>query len=233
MEPPHAVLVDVGDTLLEQRWFNLADGIDAVVHDRGRSEELADAFRAYELPAYARGDECLLGEWLRLQGPSLAALAAETIEDSIWDAVVRMQPRPGVEHALARLTRDGMPLAAVSNAAFSGRLLRRELARHGLAAALQFVLSSADVRSRKPSPEIFRIAIDKLGHRTGRAWFVGDTFDEDIVGAKAAGMQPIWLPRVAPPNETDSGVPVVKSWIEFLDLYSSCVGGPQERNADA
>ena len=224
MFPPQALLIDVGDTLLEQHWFNLADGIDCVVHDRVRAEELAQSFRAYELPAYARRDECLLAEWLRQQVPFLAATASETIEDRIWGSVVRMEPEPGVEKALAHLTHDRVPLGAVSNAAFSGRCIRMELARHGLAATLQFVVSSADVRSRKPSPEIFRVATEKLGRPAAQTWFVGDTFDEDIVGATAAGLRPIWFSSAGVANESSRQVPVVRNWSEFLALYTSSVG---------
>lgn len=88
MKPPRAIQLDVGDTILRQRWFDLSAGIDAVVHDRFRSDALASAFRAYELPAYNRGDECLLAEWLRSQVPSLNTQKADEVEDRIWTAVV-------------------------------------------------------------------------------------------------------------------------------------------------
>jgi len=222
MRPPRAILLDLGDTILRQQWFDLSVGIDAVVHDRTRSDELARAFRAYELPAYARGDECLLAEWLRTQVPSLAEQTRDAIEDQIWGAVVRMEPLAGIGNVLKRVAEDGLPIGAVSNAAFSGRALRAELARHGLEARFQFVLSSADLRIRKPSPGIFTAALERLDVRAQTTWFVGDTFNEDIVGALAVGLQPVWLagdrelPRAAPT------VLVVRDWSEFLTLYSSC-----------
>ena len=224
MNAPLAILLDVGDTILQQRWFDLSVGIDSVVQDPGRSGELAGEFRAYELPAYSRGSECLLAEWLRSRVPSLGELTSETIEDRIWMAVVRMEPQPGVEHVLERLTRDRLPIGAVSNSAFSSRLLRLELDRHGLGAAFQFVLSSADFRSRKPAREIFEAAVDRIGRPASRTWFVGDTFEEDIVGARAAGLQPIWF--TASPPESDPGVPVVQNWSEFLRLYAFYAGAP-------
>ena len=222
MKPPNAILLDVGGTILRQHWFDLSLGIDAVVHDRARSEQLATAFRAYELPAYDRGDECLLAEWLRSQLSSLAELPTEAIEDRIWAAVVRMEPLPRVDQVLASLAADRVPVGAVSNAAFSARAIRAELARHGLATKLQFVLSSADLRARKPAPGIYTAALGRLRARASETWFVGDTFDEDIVGATAVGLQPVWLTSgrsVEPPNVD---VPVVRDWSEFLTLYASC-----------
>ncbi len=222
MKPPNAVLLDVGDTILRQHWFDLSLGIDAVVHDRARSEELAAVFRAYELPAYERGDECLLAEWLRTQVPSLAELSTETIEDRIWATVVRMEPLPRVEQVFASLSDDRVPVGAVSNAAFSGRAIRAELARHGLAANLQFVLSSADLRIRKPAPGIYAAALERLRARASETWFVGDTYNEDIVGATAVGLQPVWLTSGRAVDRPSVGVPVVRDWSEFLALYSSC-----------
>jgi FMN phosphatase YigB (HAD superfamily) len=222
LKPPNAILLDVGDTILRQHWFDLSLGIDAVVHDRPRSEELATAFRAYELPAYDRGDECLLAEWLRSQVTSLAGLPTETIEDRIWATVVRMEPLPRVDQVLASLSDDRVPVGAVSNAAFSGRAIRAELARHGLASRLQFVVSSADLRVRKPAAGIYLAALERLHARASETWFVGDTFDEDIVGAIAVGLQPVWLTSGRTADRPGVGVPVVRDWSEFLTLYSSC-----------
>jgi len=222
LKAPQAILLDVGDTILRQHWFDLSLGIDAVVQDRARSEELAAAFRAYELPAYARGDQCLLAEWLRSQVPSIAELPTELIEDRIWAAVVRMEPLPRVEQVLRSLTDDRVPVGAVSNAAFSGRAIRAELARHGLATSLQFVVSSADLRVRKPAAGIYTAALEKLRARASETWFVGDTYDEDIVGATAVGLQPVWLTSGHAVDRPYVDVPVVRDWSEFLTLYSSC-----------
>jgi len=222
LKPPNAILLDVGDTILRQHWFDLSLGIDAIVHDRARSEELATAFHEYELPAYARGDECLLAEWLRLRVPSIAELPAETIEDRIWATVVRMEPLPRVDQVLASLGDDRVPVGAVSNAAFSSRAICAELARHGLATQLQFVLSSADLRIRKPAPGIYAAALERLRSRASETWFVGDTFDEDIVGATAVGLQPVWLTSGRTVDRPSFDVPVVRDWSEFLTLYSSC-----------
>jgi FMN phosphatase YigB (HAD superfamily) len=222
VKSPRAILLDVGDTILRQHWFDLAVGIDVVVHDRERSEALASGFRAYELPAYVRGDECGLAEWLRSQVPSLAGQRADAIEDRIWAAVVRTEPLPDVERVLDRLTEDRVPTGAVSNAAFSGRAIRAELARHGLAAKLRFVLSSTDLRIRKPSPGIFEAALERLGSRPSETWFVGDTFNEDIVGAMAVGLQPVWLAGERALQRPAAGFAVVRRWSDFLALYSSC-----------
>lgn len=59
-----------------------------------------------------------------------------------------------------------------------------------------YVLVSGDFDVMKPDPEIFRIAEKKItGKDTEEFWFVGDTFETDIVGAMAAGWKTIWFNR--------------------------------------
>jgi phosphoglycolate phosphatase-like HAD superfamily hydrolase len=83
------------------------------------------------------------------------------------------------------------------------------------------VLASADVSSRKPSLPIFETALRRLGVGAAQTWFVGDTFDEDIVGAKAAGLQPIWFSNGAPVDSGIDHLAVVRDWTQFLDFYTT------------
>jgi putative hydrolase of the HAD superfamily len=47
----------------------------------------------------------------------------------------------------------------------------------------------------KPDPEIFRRALAQMGVPAARALYVGDSFDNDVVGARAAGLTPVLLDR--------------------------------------
>lgn len=96
-----------------------------------------------------------------------------------------------------------------------------ELARHGLADQLRFVLSSADIGVRKPALTIFREAVDRLGVAAHQTWFVGDTIDEDIAGAFAAGLQPILSSDDATLESPAPTVPAVRTWAEFMSLYTA------------
>ncbi|MDR2203059.1 MAG: HAD family hydrolase [Nitrososphaerota archaeon] len=57
------------------------------------------------------------------------------------------------------------------------------------------VIVSGEVNKRKPSPEIFQIALKKIGVTAKEAVFVGDTADADIAGAHATGMKAIYIKR--------------------------------------
>jgi putative hydrolase of the HAD superfamily len=84
-----------------------------------------------------------------------------------------------------------VPFALVSNGqrVFS----EPELAATGLAGRFAVVLFSSDIGIQKPNPEIFRRALAGLGIEAGKALFVGDSHENDIVPAEALGMQALHI----------------------------------------
>lgn len=62
------------------------------------------------------------------------------------------------------------------------------------------VVISGAINRRKPSPEIYEVALKALGVRADRAVFVGDTPGIDIKGAKRAGLKTVLVER-PPPKE--------------------------------
>jgi putative hydrolase of the HAD superfamily len=54
---------------------------------------------------------------------------------------------------------------------------------------------SEEVGVLKPDPHIFRIALERVGCRAEDAVMVGDMWDIDILGARAAEIRAIWLNR--------------------------------------
>jgi putative hydrolase of the HAD superfamily len=224
--PPSAVLFDIGDTLLEEQRFDLEAGINAVVANDAEVVLLAAEFRNALEECHAENREPLLAQWLQARVPALAAFTIPHIEDRIWRVVVTLVPRTDVSLVLTRLAADSVPVGAVSNAAFSGRVLRAELARHGLADSLRFVVSSADLDSRKPAALIFETAVTRLGVAASSTWFVGDTLSEDIAGAARAGLQPIWFSTGTEPASVPRTVPLVRSWPAFLTLYQASINAP-------
>jgi HAD superfamily hydrolase (TIGR01509 family) len=220
LRSPRAVLFDVGDTLLAETRFDLEAGIASVASAYAQVADLAEAFRAEVAACHRHRSEPLLAAWLHASVRELAGQSIESLEDALWPAIVTLEPQPGIASVLSALSGDGILMGAVSNAAFSGRILESELRRHGLADHFRFVLTSADARSRKPAPDLFHRALGHLGVAARDAWFVGDTLDEDIVGARDAGLQPVWFAPQAP-DTRGSELPTVRTWQEFASLYAS------------
>ncbi len=85
-------------------------------------------------------------------------------------------------------------LGIVSNFAIPECVLKL-LERDDLAGFFDVVVVSGAVNKRKPRPDIFQSALDKLGVDAENAVFVGDTVDADIQGPQAMGMKTIYIER--------------------------------------
>ena len=57
------------------------------------------------------------------------------------------------------------------------------------------VFVSGDLGAAKPEPEIFRIIEKRLGIQPEEIWFAGDSYANDVTGAKRAGWKSLWLNR--------------------------------------
>ena len=60
---------------------------------------------------------------------------------------------------------------------------------------LEFTLISEEVGIRKPDPEIFLMAAQMIGVEPPKCLFVGDSYENDVIGANGVGMQTCWLNR--------------------------------------
>jgi HAD superfamily hydrolase (TIGR01509 family) len=97
------------------------------------------------------------------------------------------------------------------------------------------VVISGAINKRKPSPEIFKKALETLGLKPHDAVFVGDTPGIDIKGARAVGLKTILIERPPPPKGSFSltyEIPgahekaqpdkVIKSLREILPIVEDC-----------
>ena len=94
--------------------------------------------------------------------------------------------------ALPALRAAGLRLGVVSN--FDARLPRL-LADCGLADSFDAVVYSEEVGVEKPHPAIFEELLERLGLPAASVLHVGDSRRDDVEGARAVGMQALWLTR--------------------------------------
>lgn len=143
---------------------------------------------------------------------SLAALrerCAAELHQALPQAARRRLPEPRelVDALLASLCFHAYPDAAPALAAFRARELRLvvvsnwdvslhdRLAELGLAPMLDGILTSAEAGVRKPAPAIFTRALRLAGVIAADALHVGDSAEEDVAGARAAGIEPVLVSR--------------------------------------
>ena len=95
---------------------------------------------------------------------------------------------------LCELRTNGYKTGVISNFAIPEGA-HKLIASYRLKDLLDTVIISGEANRRKPSPEIFNLALKELGIKASEAIFVGDTPDIDIRGAKNAGMKTILIKR--------------------------------------
>jgi HAD superfamily hydrolase (TIGR01509 family) len=219
--PRSAVFLDALGTLvrLEEPWPRL---VDALRDDHAVTIELADARRAMLTEmAYYRANcirasnatalhelrvEC--AEILRAElAPRLDAISPEDTVATLLKALL-FKPYDDVRSALERWRAAGKRTIVVSNWDIS---LHDVLAATGLRTLLDGVVCSAEVGVSKPDPAIFRRALELAGVAAEDAVHIGDSLDEDVAGAHAAGIEAILLRRTPDDPPVPSGVTAVAS----------------------
>lgn len=212
--------------MLREEWFDLRAGIESVLSFANRPasaiSDLVIQLDAEIARQHANDRDLSIAAWLGAK-LGIERHRVDDIEDVLWRSTLRLTPAAGILACLTRLVSDELPIAAVSNASFTGRVMSHELERHGLARHFAFVLTSADVGYRKPSGAIFARALELLGADARDVWFVGDTWHEDITGAYGAGLVPFWLSSSSPPSASDVPSNVVADWTAFLDRYALAI----------
>lgn len=87
---------------------------------------------------------------------------------------------------------QGFELGVISN--FDSRLYE-VLKALKLADFFSSITISTEVGAAKPAPEIFKAALEKHDCLPQDALHIGDSYKDDYQGAKAVGLQAIWLKR--------------------------------------
>lgn len=133
--------------------------------------------------------------------PAIAALA-QSERDALGRAVAGKVKRPGEDHllwsvalpgvgdALARMSAAGLRLVVVSN---SDGSVERALESLGFTTYLDAVLDSDIVGYEKPDPRLFTHALGISGARPEATLHVGDMYYQDVLGARAAGIECVLL----------------------------------------
>lgn len=90
------------------------------------------------------------------------------------------------------------------------------LEREQLGQFFEVIIVSGAVNKRKPDPEIFNLALQKMQLDPVDVAFVGDTVDADVKGAKDAGMKSVYIDR-RPQKELEEYNPdyIIKSLSEL------------------
>ncbi len=206
-----AVLFDAGNTLI---WLDHPFIVD-VLREHGvetTAERLMEAEYASkrlmdELARGSKGDErtralTYFAEMFRQAGapesafPALSQrMFARHAEKNLWGNV-----RERTDETLDELRRRGYRLGVISNA--DGQV-EAMLGSVGLRPHFELVIDSGLVGIDKPDPRIFELAAERMGIHPAEAMYVGDIYEIDVQGARAAGMQAILIDPLGTRGDLD------------------------------
>ncbi|MCU0896496.1 MAG: haloacid dehalogenase type II [Burkholderiales bacterium] len=114
----------------------------------------------------------------------------------LMDAYTRLSPFPDVVATLERLR--GHRLAILSNG--SPSMLEPLVVNAGLDGWITDVLSVDAVKTYKPAPVVYQLAVDRLGVPAHAIGFVSSN-GWDAYGAKAFGFEVFWINRTGAPAD--------------------------------
>ena len=104
--------------------------------------------------------------------------------------------RADLAETLSALHAQGMRLGVVTDGEV--RFQQPKIAHLRIRRYLSTIVISEAVQVQKPDPRIFAHALAEIGCAAVHTWFVGDHPLNDVLGAAAVGLQPIWLTGVQP-----------------------------------
>ena len=122
---------------------------------------------------------------------------------------------PETKEVLTELRRRGFLLGIVTNGPSIQQ--NRKLDVAGLRPFVDLCMVSGDEQVHKPDPEIFRRAASRLGVACGSCLYVGDHPVNDIEGAAAAGMRPVYINAARRDFHPDNVIEI-HSLRELLDV---------------
>lgn len=121
---------------------------------------------------------------------------AAAVLQGLWErSGLWRQALPWAAEGLAAIAATGTPIVVVSNAdgtvaeVLSGTGLLQVGPGPGIEVVA--VIDSGAVGVAKPDPRIFELALEVAGTTADRAIHVGDAYQYDVLGARAAGVHPI------------------------------------------
>lgn len=130
----------------------------------------------------------LQANFLRENGCSVTEVQSKNILDCCYSVVTTNINK--VAHPELESLSERSPLILVTN--FYGNM-NSVLKEFGIDRYFAGIVESAVEGVRKPNPDIFRLAVNRLGVLPADAVMIGDSLSKDILPAMEVGCKTIWL----------------------------------------
>lgn len=236
MKLPKMILFDYGQTLVNESKYGGVRGTEAVLKHAVKNKYNKTA---WEVQAKADAINKELGRFDPLKkhlfqievpnhmftsylyeslGIELSLTHKET-DKVFWDAAAPGVPTEGIEDFLKFLKEKGIRTGVISNIAFCGEAVTERISSLLPNHEFEFILATSEYMYRKPHKRIFELALEKAGLSAEDVWYIGDQYECDVVGARNAGIMPVWyIGAIDLPYEEKADTHVIKSWDELKEI---------------
>lgn len=242
MKKPQIILFDYGQTLIDQKNFDGVRGTEAVLQyavknkyhrtaeeiqaaaddingELGRKRGEGRSLFQIEVPNHMFASYLYESQGIEL------SLPAEEIDRVFWDAAAPGLATEGIGDFLRFLDGQGIRTGVVSNISFCGKALEERINRLVPEHKFEFIIATSEYLFRKPHRRIFELALEKAGVAAEDAWYIGDDYECDILGAQGVGLQPVWyLGAIDMPYTRKDEIFTVDSWAELREKYTRMFG---------
>lgn len=208
MQLPHALLLDLDDTILA--YESLADpswrqvchehgaklGIDGSTLHRTIMQKRQWFWNDVERATWGRRQVAQVSRTIVAEALTSLGVTDEKAATGLAAAYrVRREeailPIPGAVEALAAFRSVGCRLALLTNGAAKHQ--RAKIDRFNLSPCFDTILIEEELGYGKPDPRVFESALARLSLTPQDAWMVGDNLVWDIGGAQSCGIFAIWV----------------------------------------
>ena len=146
----------------------------------------------------------------------------EVFQEKFWRQIEFMTGcfmlRSTVLPTLRALRERGLLIGLISNVFHPAIVYKEMFTKWGIIDFFNPLLFSSEFRFKKPHRAIFDYALTwHPGLSADEVVFIGDTWQIDVIGSRAAGYRPVWINSEYAERECD-GIPVIADIGEIVDL---------------
>lgn len=193
---------------IHSRFMDTFEKQNALNRQKRADNALADEERAYEW-------------WKRIYKESMGDLLPPGDQEKMFKVCFDEYAKgeywrlfPDVEQTLTGLRSRGYRLVVLSN---WDHRLNQTLKELGLDRFFEKIYISTSIGFAKPDPGAFRHVTEDLGIPAEAILHVGDTLEEDILGARRAGVRAVCIDRKERYPSMREKIPIISTLTELLE----------------
>ncbi|SER19275.1 putative hydrolase of the HAD superfamily [Gracilibacillus ureilyticus] len=223
----NSIIFDVDDTMYDQA-LSFHHTFRQLVEDSYTYEEIDQIYRTSRKYSEILFDQSERGEisvkeWLTgriMKACEDFGIPMDVVKAEKFDQVYKQEQNkielfPEIEELFTRLKKQDKQLAILTNGEEKHQSMKIKQLQLEKWIPKENIFISGTYSVAKPKKEIFDIVASKLGCQPDQTVYIGDSYEKDIVGAKQAGWQAIWM------NHRNRTIPLNSPYQPDIEVHNA------------